>query len=153
MKYRKKARELAFLVLYAWDLRGENPREIYEEFVRERRISKELVRNYAQKLIETVQKHLPEIDSTIEEFLKGWSFDRLGYVERNALRLGTAELLYLSPPDPGRVFVDVIDIVKKYADEKSVKFVNGVLSSIYRAKLSPKEKEDKVEEKSKKNTE
>ena len=149
MKHRKKARELAFLTLYAWDLRGENPKEIYEEFVKERRISKEIVRSYSQRLLEAVQKNLPEIDATIEEFLKGWSFDRLGYVERNALRLGVAELLYLNPPDPGRVFIDILDIVKKYADEKSAKFVNGVLSAIYRSKSAPQKEKDEVKQKGK----
>lgn len=149
MKHRKKARELAFLTLYAWDLRGENPKEIYEEFIKERRISNEVVRHYARRLLDAVQKNLPEIDATIEEFLKGWSFDRLGYVERNALRLGVAELLYLNPPDPGRVFIDILDIVKKYVDEKSAKFVNGVLSAIYKAKLAPKKEENKVEKEGK----
>ncbi|WP_461828804.1 transcription antitermination factor NusB [Aquifex sp.] len=149
MKHRKKARELAFLTLYAWDLRGENPKEIYEEFVKERRISKEIVRIYSQRLLEAVQKNLPEIDATIEEFLKGWSFDRLGYVERNALRLGVAELLYLNPPDPGRVFIDILDIVKKYADEKSAKFVNGVLSAIYKSKSAPQKEKDEVKQEGK----
>ena len=149
MRHRKKARELAFLTLYAWDLRGENPKEIYEEFVKERRISKEIVRSYSQRLLEAVHKHLPEIDATIEEFLKGWSFDRLGYVEKNALRLGVAELLYLQPPDPGRVFIDILDIVKKYADERSAKFVNGVLSAIFKSKLTSEEEKNEVNQEGK----
>ncbi|NPA32496.1 MAG: transcription antitermination factor NusB [Aquificae bacterium] len=134
MRYRKSARDTAFLALYRWDLRGDTPEEIFKEVVEEKEIKNKQVYDYAKKLFETTLQNIGEIDSIIEEHLKGWSIDRLGYVERNALRLGVSELLFLGSQEPGRVFIDIIDIVKKFADEKASKFVNGVLSAVYNAK-------------------
>ncbi|NPB08576.1 MAG: transcription antitermination factor NusB [Aquificae bacterium] len=144
--YRKKARELAFLTLYQWDIRGEDLWNIFKDMIEERKVKSERVVNYAEEILKTTYENLAEIDSRIEEKLKGWSFDRIGYVERTALRMGTAELLYMNPSDPGRVFIDVLDLVKKYADEKAARFVNGVLSAVYRSFKEPTSSESKRED-------
>ncbi|RUM29879.1 MAG: transcription antitermination factor NusB [Aquifex sp.] len=136
MRYRKSSRDTAFLVLYRWDLRGDDPNEIFKEVVEEKGLKNKKAYDYAKKLLETTLQYIGDIDSIIEENLKGWSIDRLGYVERNALRLGVAELLFLKSQEPGRVFIDIIDIVKKFTDEKAAKFVNGVLSAIYKKSVS-----------------
>ncbi|HID66101.1 MAG TPA: transcription antitermination factor NusB [Aquificaceae bacterium] len=136
MRYRKSSRDTAFLVLYRWDLRGDDPNEIFKEVVEEKGLKNKRAYDYARKLLETTLQYIGDIDNIIEENLKGWNIDRLGYVERNALRLGVAELLFLKTQEPGRVFIDIIDIVKKFTDEKAVKFVNGVLSAIYKKSIS-----------------
>ncbi len=132
MRFRKKARENGLLILYRWDIRGDSIDRVLKEYLEEKGIKNKDVKGYTEKLIETVKERLTEIDSLISEHSEDWSFDRLGYIERNALRLGVAELLYIGPPDPGRAFNDYIDLVKKYADRKAARFVNGVLSRIYK---------------------
>lgn len=132
MRFRKKARENSLIVLYRWDIRGDSLDRIINELIEEKGIKNREIVEYMDKLISTVRDRLPEIDSLISEYAQDWSIDRLGYIERNALRLGTAELLFLGPPDPGRAFNDYIDLVKKYADRKAAKFVNGILSKIYK---------------------
>ncbi len=132
MRFRKKARENSLLVLYRWDIRGDSIDKVLNEYVEEKGIKNRDIKGYMEGLIGAVKERLPEIDSLISEYSEDWSLDRLGYIERNALRLGVAELLYLNPPDPGRAFNDYIDLVKKYADRKAARFVNGVLSKIYR---------------------
>jgi len=103
----------------------------------QKRISEDLgeIKDYASKLLEAYQNHKVEIDSLIEEFLKGWTLDRLGSVERNLLRLGAAEFAYVGVQDPGRAFNDYIDFAKAFVNQKAAKFVNGVLSAIYNKKL------------------
>ncbi len=120
------------MVLYRWDIRGDSFERIFGEIVEEKNIKNREVLDYMSKLIGTVREKLPQIDAVISEHLEDWNFDRLGYIERNILRLGTAELIFMKPPDPGRAFNDYVDIVKKYADKKAMKFVNGVLSQIYK---------------------
>ncbi|NPA42045.1 MAG: transcription antitermination factor NusB [Aquificae bacterium] len=134
MRFRKKAREHSLIVLYRWDIRGDSIDKVFDEVVEEKRIKKKDVYEYMKKLVETVKERLTEIDSLISEYSEDWSFDRIGYIERNLLRLGVAELLYGNPPDPGRAFNDYIDLARKYADRKAAKFVNGVLSKIYKDK-------------------
>jgi transcription antitermination factor NusB len=110
-----------------------------EQFAR-KRLNEDMgeIKEYANKLINAYKEHKVEVDSTIEEFLKDWTIDSLGTVERNLLRLGTAEFLYIGVQDPGRAFNDYIDFAKAYVGKKAAKFVNGVLSAIYNKKVKPK---------------
>ncbi|RTZ70002.1 MAG: hypothetical protein DSZ30_01490 [Aquificaceae bacterium] len=95
------------------------------------------IREYAEKLLNAYKGHKIEVDSTIEEFLKDWTLDSLGSIERNLLRLGTAEFVYVGVQDPGRAFNDYIDFAKAFVGKKAAKFVNGVLSAIYNKKVAP----------------
>ena len=106
------------------------------------------IKEYAERLLTAYKEHQIEVDSTIEEFLKDWTLDSLGSVERNLLRLGTAEFMYVGVQDPGRAFNDYIDFAKAFVGKKAAKFVNGVLSAIYNKKVAPSEgqKVDKTPE-------
>lgn len=94
------------------------------------------IREYAERLLKAYKEHAIEVDSVIEEFLKDWTLDSLGSVERNLLRLGTAEFLYVGVQDPGRAFNDYIDFAKAFVGKKAAKFVNGVLSAVYNNKVA-----------------
>lgn len=133
MRFRRRARDIALITLYRWDLRSEGIDKLFSEVLEEKKVKNTDVIGYAQKLLNALSQNLTEIDSLISRHLENWRFDRLGYIERNALRLALAELMYLNPPEHGLVFNDFIDLVKKYADTKSAKFFNGVLSSVYRS--------------------
>jgi N utilization substance protein B len=100
------------------------------------------IREYADRLVKTYKENKVEIDSTIEEFLKDWTLDNLGSIERNLLRLGTAEFVFVGVQDPGRAFNDYIDFAKSYVGKKAAKFVNGVLSAIYNKKAKKVENEN-----------
>jgi N utilization substance protein B len=132
MRYRKRARENSLLVLYRWDISGEPPERVLKDVVEEKGIKNKEVLEFMEELVRTVVSRITDIDALIAEHLENWSFDRIGYIERNLLRLGVAELVFMSAKDPGRVFNDYVDLAKKYADKKAAAFVNGVLSSIYR---------------------
>ncbi len=131
MRYRKKARENGLIVLYRWDMSGEPPEKILKDVVEEKEIKNEKVVDYTEKLVKTVISRITEIDALIADHLENWSLDRIGYIERNLIRLGVAELVFMGVSDPGRVFNDYIDLAKKYVDRKAAVFVNGVLSRIY----------------------
>ena len=100
------------------------------------------IKEYAEKLLDAYKGHKIEVDSTIEEFLKDWTLDSLGSIERNLLRLGTAEFLYVGVQDPGRAFNDYIDFAKAFVGKRAAKFVNGVLSAIYNKKVAPSQGEN-----------
>ncbi len=117
--------------------------EIVKNYLREiatfskKRVEEDMgeIREYAERLLKAYGDHRVEVDSLIEEYLKGWTLDRLGSIERNLLRLGTAEFLYVGVQDPGRAFNDYIDFAKAFVGKKAAKFVNGVLSAIYNSKV------------------
>jgi len=133
-KYRKKAREIIFRTLYTYDLKGGDLFEILEEHIKDIRpqLSEEVI-EYAYSIAKGISDTLEDIDRIIQEHLNHWRLERLGYPERALLRLGTYELVFSDIPDKGRVFVDILDLAKCYLDsEEGLKFINGVLSSIYK---------------------
>ncbi|EHX3892676.1 TPA_asm: transcription antitermination factor NusB [Listeria monocytogenes] len=86
--------------------------------------------DYMEKLVEGVMANKAEIDAIIEPNLDNWRMDRLSKVDLSLLRLSVYEIKYLDDV-PNRVSLnESIEIGKIYSDEKSSKFINGVLANI-----------------------
>ncbi|HDU0989783.1 TPA: transcription antitermination factor NusB [Listeria monocytogenes] len=86
--------------------------------------------DYMEKLVEGVMANKAEIDAIIEPNLDNWRMDRLSKVDLFLLRLSVYEIKYLDDV-PNRVSLnESIEIAKIYSDEKSSKFINGVLANI-----------------------
>ncbi|WP_448587685.1 transcription antitermination factor NusB [Thermocrinis sp.] len=128
--HKTKAREDAFLVIYQWDIKGGGIEEITEEYITMNDIKHSERRRYLRKLLRTYFEHAEAIDKKIADSLKGWDFDRIGYIERNILRLAFAELLYLKVKHPITVISDYLRITTKYAGKDSTRFINGVISKL-----------------------
>ncbi|ECW1544059.1 transcription antitermination factor NusB [Listeria monocytogenes] len=86
--------------------------------------------DYMEKLVEGVMANKAEIDAIIEPNLDNWRIDRLSKVDLSLLRLSVYEIKYLDDV-PNRVSLnESIEIAKIYSDEKSSKFINGVLANV-----------------------
>ncbi|EDO1018868.1 TPA: transcription antitermination factor NusB [Listeria monocytogenes] len=86
--------------------------------------------DYMEKLVEGVMANKAEIDAIIEPNLDNWRMDRLSKVDLSLLRLSVYEIKYFDDV-PNRVSLnESIEIAKIYSDEKSSKFINGVLANI-----------------------
>lgn len=128
---RKQARENAFLLLFEGVARSEDaPIEIYETATGERELE---VDDYVKTVFFGVSEHLSEIDEAIAPALVGWKTNRLSYAARAILRLGTYELMFM-PDIPARVSInEAVELAKRYDDEKSYAFINGVLNAVAEA--------------------
>lgn len=83
---------------------------------------------YAHELIEGVFKYRQKIDAAISEKLEKWSFNRIGTVEKTVLRIAVYEILYIDDV-PVKVSInEAVDIAKRFNEEQSGKFINGILS-------------------------
>lgn len=60
--------------------------------------------------------------------MENWSLYRLPKIERTVLRMALFELLYMDETPPAVVLDEAIELAKTFGEEKSSKFVNGVLS-------------------------
>lgn len=90
------------------------------------------LQDFARLLIETVQAKRQDIDRRIMSAADNWSLERMAVVDRNILRLGAAQLLYLGSEVPPKVAIDEsIELAKEYGEEDSSKFVNGILDRIF----------------------
>ncbi len=135
MIYKPKARKDAFLVLYQWDMKGEPIESLVEEYISVNRINISDQRRYIRKLVRTYMNNSTDIDKLIAELSEKWDIDRVGYIERNLLRIAFAEFLYIGVKNPKLTIYDYVKLAQKYAGKKSAKFVNGILGRLVREKL------------------
>jgi N utilization substance protein B len=137
MANRHIARSIVLQTLFELDFRDysklENPEEI-------------LVRNAAEfandvvdlffvrTLLTGVMGKKNEIDLVIQKAAPDWPLDKISTIDRNILRIGLYELLFADSKEvPAKVAInEAIELSKSYGGEKSSKFVNGVLGSVYK---------------------
>ena len=133
MKERSRARGWALQALYAWEARRNDVTldETLRQFMIDRNIAADS-REYLRRLVRLVEKNQDEIDAQLESALRNWRMDRLSVIDRNVLRIGAAELLYLEEV-PERVAIqEAIILAEKYGTTESPRFVNGVLDALAR---------------------
>lgn len=100
------------------------------EFLATRRVNPE-AREYLETLIEAVAAHRADIDRALEAALLNWRLERLSIMDRNILRLATAEMLHLAIP-PRVVIQEALLLAEKYSTAESPRFINGVLDALMR---------------------
>lgn len=132
MTRRRKAREAALEVLYRYDLVKDDDERTIPEVIVRLSLGPETA-EYFTRLVKTTLKYLNKIDTLIQKHLKRWRLDRLTTVDRVIIRLAACEILYFSDIPPKVSINEAVEIAKKYSDDKSGKFVNGVLDAIYKS--------------------
>lgn len=84
---------------------------------------------YLYELIDGVLNNQGIIDQEIEAYLSDWTIDRIAKIDLVILRVAFYELLFVEQENvPAKVAVnEAIDLAKMFSDEKSRRFVSGVL--------------------------
>ncbi|WP_201713454.1 transcription antitermination factor NusB [Rossellomorea arthrocnemi] len=123
---RRVAREKALQALFQIDMSDIEP-EIALTNVLE---DEEKMDAYLEQLVLGFIENQERIDGHIRENLEKWSFDRLAKVDRNILRLGVYELLFVDDVPNKVVINEAVEIAKTFGDDQSSKFINGVLSKV-----------------------
>ena len=134
MRSRSKARGWALQGLYAWESRGEQPDQamrVLQTLFSTLRVSPHN-RVYAEVMVRLVATNLEKIDATIEESLTNWRMSRLSAIDRNVLRLGVAEMMFVDDVSPRITIREMVQLAEKYGTHESPRFVNGVLDAVMR---------------------
>lgn len=122
---RRTAREKALQTLFQIDINDLPPEEAIEYVM-----DQPVWDTYLNQLVNGVTENKSAIDKKIEENLEHWTFNRLASVEKAALRIAVYELFYEEKVPESVAINEAIELSNKFGDEKSGKFVNGVLSKI-----------------------
>jgi transcription antitermination factor NusB len=132
MGSRRKSRELALQALYQIDITGDQAdKALYD--LKQRNPGDPDVTGFSAVMVRTVIENLPGIDEIIINATQNWSIGRMALIDRNIIRLGVAQLLYLKEQVPPKVAIDEsIELAKKYGEEESSRFINGVLDKIFK---------------------
>lgn len=120
---RHEAREKALQVLFQLDSTELPVEEAIEHVLEERKLDA-----FLEQLVRGTIEHKEAIDAALEEKLENWTLSRLPKIERTVLRLSVYELLYMQDTPQKVVLNEAIELCKVFSDDKSSKFVNGVLS-------------------------
>jgi N utilization substance protein B len=118
---RRQARRQALFLLYQWDLSGQ---AIGSQYAGE-------IDPWARGVAEAVAGRAGELDARITGASEGWTADRLGTVERSALRVAVHELETGEVP-PEVAINEAVAFAKRYASEDAARLVNGILGRIQR---------------------
>ena len=125
---RRNSRIIAMIVMYIYDIRN-------EIMVNDVISLLENEENFVNDLVLGTITNLREIDHIISLNLKNYTLDRLSYVDKSILRLGTYELKFTETFNEV-IINEMIEISKEYTeldDYKTSKFNNAVLESIRKA--------------------
>ena len=134
MAARSKARKRALDILFASELRSEDPVVALDRAIE---AGEGPTNDYTSTLVRGVVEHLDRIDEVLTTYSKGWTLSRMPAVDRNVLRIGVYELLWGDEDVPETVAVsEALHLVQDLSTDDSPAFVNGLLGSVMRDRAS-----------------
>ncbi len=113
---RRKAREEAFKMLFQIDVNED--------------IEPNFVSPFTERIVQGVIEHKEKIDRLIEKYLINWTLERISLVDKTLLRMAIYEICFEDDVPFAVSINEAVELAHKYGDEKSGKFINGVLSNI-----------------------
>ena len=130
---RVKSREYLLQLAYQMEITSETALETFNSFMENEDISKDdLDLAYIKSGLLGIEENKEKLDSLIESQLVKWKLNRISKVNLSILRISTYEILFAEDV-PGKVSInEASELCKKYSDNKSVSFINGVLDKVYK---------------------
>lgn len=131
---RSESREAAFKLLYSLQIQKTySLNEQIPLFIEDENIKDSAAIKYIEETITGIEENNKQIEDYIKENIKSdWSITRISKIDLTLLKLGIYELLYSKLPY--KVVVnEVVELAKKYGDDSSKSFINGVLASIIKS--------------------
>ena len=130
---RTEGRTLAFELLYSLEIQKVAKDEQAEQiklFLEENEINEEKISQYIKQTVQGIKEKEEKIEKMISDNLKEkWDINRISKVNLVLLKMGIYEMVYTKLPY--KVVVnEVVELAKKYGDEPSPSFVNGILANI-----------------------
>jgi N utilization substance protein B len=120
---RHQSRERALTLLYEADVKGETPTDVLAALP----VAPD---PYVTTLLEAVGGQLERIDELVGAAAIGWDLGRMAVVDRNVLRLATAELLTCDDVPTAVILNEAVDLASAFSTDDSGRFVNGVLATV-----------------------
>jgi transcription antitermination protein NusB len=126
---RSKARKRALDILFESEVRGLPSGGTLEERIA---AADPPLNDYTVELVRGVGEHREHIDELVTTYAQGWTLERMPAVDRNALRIGVFEILYVDEVPDAVAVTEAMNLVRDLSTDESPGFVNGVLGNIVR---------------------
>ena len=126
---RTEIRELAFKLIYSLEIQKTIEQEQLELFIEENQLEKEEEKTYIETTYQGIIQNKEEIENLIQDNLKEkWSIDRISKINLAILKIAIYEMIYSKLPYKV-VINEAVEIAKRYGDDSSKSYVNGILAS------------------------
>ena len=124
MPSRRRSRQRALQILFLWDTRRQPVDEAIDAYY-------DTLYSFVADLVRGTVEHAAAIDEQISKHAQHWRMERMPVVDRNILRLAVFEMIHAGTP--AAITIDeALELARKFSNEESVQFVNGVLDAIRR---------------------
>jgi N utilization substance protein B len=137
MPQRHLARTISLQGLAEWDFnqsvlkRESDLKEIFFRYLNGGGATGLKEKEFSKKLIDIILNKIDKVDDYIKKYAPQWPIEQITLIDRNVLRLGIVELVFLKETPPRVVINEAIEMAKTFGGQTSGKFVNGVLGAIY----------------------
>lgn len=133
---RSAIRELAFRLVYSLEIqKPENLEEQIDLYLECNEVEENEAKEYINDAILGINEHINEIQRLIEKNLKAdWKLDRISKIDLSLLKLAIYEIKYKKIPYKVAIN-ECLELSKKYGEESSKNFVNGILASVVKEEI------------------
>jgi len=128
---RTKARKRALDILFESELRAAPLNETLQQRVT---AGDPPVGEYTVSIVEGVAAHREEIDGLLTRYAEGWTLSRMPAVDRNILRIGAYEVLFVHDVPDEVAVSEAVGLARELSTDESPPFVNGLLAALARSK-------------------
>lgn len=123
-------RELAFCYIYSQEIQGQNSKAQVKLFLDCTEVEDGRAREYVKEIASGIKENDEKITNMIASNLKaGWTVERISTVDLSLLKLAIYEIKYKQVPFK-IIINEVVNMAKKYGEDTSASFINGVLAKI-----------------------
>ncbi len=147
---RANARELAVHLIYGQKFTGEEPQQVVstrleKEYYAQLSVENEVYTErpsraqlrYIDSVVAGVANREEELNATIQQFSIGWDVTRISKLTRSIMQLAIYEIQYVEDVPTGVAISEAVRLSKKYDNEDTGSFVNGILGAYARSLTAP----------------
>ena len=128
---RRETRECAMKLIFQTMLQRDDIEEQISRFCEDNALTEVVELEYFLDVVRGVLAHSNELDERISRFAKGWTPARMPKVDLSIMRLSSYEMSFRSDIPASVSINEAVELSKKYGDDHSKSFVNGVLAKVY----------------------
>ena len=126
---RREIREEIFKLLFEKELTDNNVEKRIEETIKENKIKKEEHIEFLTSYVNDIIANEDILVEKIKEILDGWTYERLGTLEKVLLKISFYEIT-IKEVGYEIAINEAVELAKKYSYDDTKEFLNGILAKL-----------------------
>ncbi len=128
---RRETRECAMKLIFQTMLQREDVDDQIERFCEDHHLVDTKEISYFLGVVQGARVHAQDLDELISRHAKGWTVLRMPKVDLAIMRISAYEMMHMADIPASISINEAVELAKKYGDNRSGSFVNGVLGNIF----------------------